>query len=87
MGLGSLLNGALTTSLLALPAGALQFSIFRLAKAIGREAAPPWVSVTSVELVAGQSSQFSISHTYMHDLTDMTRLPTDADHPCAENKL
>ena len=49
-----MLSGAVATSLLALPAGALQFSIFRLAKRTGRELCPSWVSMTSVELVAGQ---------------------------------
>ncbi|EKX46171.1 hypothetical protein GUITHDRAFT_138301 [Guillardia theta CCMP2712] len=47
-----LLKGSLTTSVLALPAGAIQFSVFRLLKDEGRELAPPWISTASIELMA-----------------------------------
>jgi hypothetical protein len=53
IGPAKLINGAFTTSLLALPAGALQLGIFPLAKRTGRAVAPPWVSVTSIEFAAG----------------------------------
>jgi len=54
MSTGKLLNGAATTSLLALPAGALQFGMFSFAKR--SSLAPSWLSHTAVELVAGRFS-------------------------------
>jgi len=57
MGLGRLVYGAITTSIMALPAGALQFSIFPLAKRTGRSLMP-WISTTPLELMSGVCASF-----------------------------
>ena len=50
--MGRLLSGAIATSILALPAGALQFSVFSQAKRAGRAVAP-WLSPALLELLSG----------------------------------
>ena len=58
MGIDKLISGAITTSILALPAGALQMGIFPWAKQHARELAPAWLSPAALELFAAAVASF-----------------------------
>mmetsp|Transcript_2691 Transcript_2691/g.4318 ORF Transcript_2691/g.4318 Transcript_2691/m.4318 type:complete len:309 (+) Transcript_2691:53-979(+) len=46
-----LLKGSVTTSLMAVPAGAIQFSVFGTIKKYGARNLPPWFSIAVIEMV------------------------------------
>jgi len=47
-----LIKGSITTSAMALPAGAIQFSVFPFMKRLCTSLLPPWFSITFIEMVS-----------------------------------